>query len=132
MTEANLAHARRYLAAIEKGAIGEELAAFFAPHVEQIEFPNRLVPNGAKRDLKAILDGAARGQKIVTAQRFEILRELASGNDVVLEVQWSGRFSVAIGSLQPGAEMRARFAVFLEFESGRIFRQRNYDCFDPW
>jgi hypothetical protein len=24
------------------------------------------------------------------------------------------------------------FAVFLEFRDGRIARQRNYDCFEPW
>jgi len=28
--------------------------------------------------------------------------------------------------------MRARFAVFLEFEGDKIRRQRNYDCFDPF
>ena len=26
----------------------------------------------------------------------------------------------------------ARFAIFLDFRDGRIVRQRNYDCFDPW
>jgi hypothetical protein len=26
----------------------------------------------------------------------------------------------------------ARFAVFMDFRDGRIVRQRNYDCFDPW
>jgi len=28
--------------------------------------------------------------------------------------------------------MRARFAVFLDFRDGKITRQRNYDCFEPW
>jgi hypothetical protein len=28
--------------------------------------------------------------------------------------------------------MKARFAVFLEFEGAKIRRQRNYDCFEPW
>jgi hypothetical protein len=37
-----------------------------------------------------------------------------------------------IGQLQPGQEMRAHFAVFLEFRDGRIRRQRNYDCFEPF
>lgn len=34
--------------------------------------------------------------------------------------------------LQAMKEGRARFAVFLEFRNGRIVRQRNYDCSDPW
>jgi ketosteroid isomerase-like protein len=51
---------------------------------------------------------------------------------VALEVQWSGTLAIALGSLPAGGEMRARFAVFLEFRGDRIARQRNYDCFDPW
>jgi hypothetical protein len=26
----------------------------------------------------------------------------------------------------------ARFAIFLTFRDGKIVRQHNYDCFDPW
>jgi hypothetical protein len=33
---------------------------------------------------------------------------------------------------QSGGEMRARFAIFLELRDGRIVRQGNYDCFDPF
>jgi len=31
-----------------------------------------------------------------------------------------------------GVQSRARFTVSLEFRNGKIARQRNYDCFDPW
>jgi hypothetical protein len=31
---------------------------------------------------------------------------------------------------QSGDAMKARFAVFFEFEGDKIRRQRNYDCFD--
>lgn len=40
----NVDLARRYLTAIERGATGDDLAAFFAPNVVQQEFPNRLMP----------------------------------------------------------------------------------------
>ena len=50
----NLDHARRYLDAIEAGATGEELGRFFDPDVVQEEFANRLLPQGARRDLLAI------------------------------------------------------------------------------
>jgi hypothetical protein len=39
--------------------------------------------------------------------------------------------AIPIGSLTPGCEMRAHFAVILEIENERIRRQRNYDCFEP-
>jgi ketosteroid isomerase-like protein len=31
-----------------------------------------------------------------------------------------------------GEELEAHFALFLEFRDGRIWRQRNYDCFQPF
>lgn len=127
-----LAFIRRYLAAIERGATGDELAAFFTPDVVQEEFPNRLVPNGARRDLNAILEGAERGQKVLTAQNYEVVSALAEGDRVALEVIWTGTLAVPIGSLPAGGQMRARFAVLIELRDGKIAAQRNYDCFDPF
>ena len=124
--------AKTYLAALEAGATGDALAAFFTDDVVQEEFPNRLVPAGARRDLAALLDGAVRGQKVMRAQRFELLAAVENGDTVALEVQWTGTVAVALGSLPAGGQMRARFAVFLEFRGDKIARQRNYDCFDAW
>ena len=132
MSSENLSIARDYLAAIERGATGADLAAFFTPDVIQEEFPNRLVPNGARRDLDGLLDAAVRGQRVIRTQRYEILNAVADGDQVALEVQWTGVLAVPLGSLSAGAEMRARFAVFLTFRDARIARQHNYDCFDPW
>lgn len=73
-----------------------------------------------------------RGRSILTGQRFDVQTETADGGRVVLEVIWAGRFTIPIGSVQPGGELRARFAVVLDFRDGRIAAQRNYDCFDPF
>jgi ketosteroid isomerase-like protein len=128
----SLARVKEYLAAIEAGATGASLAVFFTPDVMQEEFPNRLVPGGARRDLAALLDAAERGQKVLRAQRYEILSALERGDTVALEVQWTGALAVPVGSLAAGGEMRARFAVFFELRDGKIARQRNYDCFEPF
>lgn len=45
----NLAIARSYLEAIERGATGDELADFFTGDAVQEEFSNRLSPQGARR-----------------------------------------------------------------------------------
>jgi len=124
--------AKTYLAALEAGATGDALAAFFTDDVVQEEFPNRLLPAGARRDLAALLDGAVRGQKVMRAQRFELLGAVENGDTVALEVQWTGTVAVPLGGLPAGGQMRARFAVFLEFRGDKIARQRNYDCFDAW
>jgi ketosteroid isomerase-like protein len=128
----NLALVRRYLQAVEGGATGEALAAFYAADVVQEEPPNRLNPKGAHRDLRGILAAAQRGQQALSAQRYQILGEVASGDRVALELMWTGTVAVPLGSLPAGGEMRARFAMFIEIRDGKIAAQRNYDCFYPF
>jgi ketosteroid isomerase-like protein len=123
---------RRYFAALEGGATGEALAAFYAPEVVQEEFPNRLSPLGARKDLAAILAAASRGQQMMAVQRYEILEVVASGDRVAVEFRWAGTLAIPVGSLPAGCEMWGHFAVFMEFRDGRIVAQRNYDCFEPW
>lgn len=134
--EANLETARRYLAAIEASSTdngeGESVDAFFAPDIIQDEFPNRLVPSGARRNLNALREAAARGKAVIKSQRFEVQTAHAVGDTVILELLWVGTLRVPVGSLSAGAEMRAHFAMFLEFRDGLIHRQRNYDCFEPF
>lgn len=130
-TEAtNLQTARRYLESIGQGSSGG--LEFFAPDVVQEEFPNRLVPNGAVRDFAALQAAAQRGAKVMTQQSLEVLNAIASGDQVAVEALWTGQVAVPIGSLPAGGRMRARFAIFLTFRDGKIVRQHNYDCFDPF
>ena len=123
---------RRYFADLERGLTGEALAAYYDPEVIQEEFPNRLLPNGARRNLAETLAAAERGQSVMSSQRFEILHLLAGGDRVGVEFLWTGTLAIPLGSLAAGEEMRGRFASFLEFRNGRILSQRSYDCFDPW
>jgi ketosteroid isomerase-like protein len=69
---------------------------------------------------------------MMAAQRYEVLNAIGSGDRVAVEVRWTGTLAVPLGSLPAGGQMRARFAIFLELRDGRIVRQRNYDCFEPW
>ena len=128
----NLEIARRYLEAIESGADGAALADFFTRDVIQEEFPNRLAPIGAHRNLKAILDASRLGRQTLRAQKFEILNSIVEGDRVALEVYWSGRLAVPVDTLPADSEIRAHFSMWLEFKDGKIARQHNYDCFDPW
>ena len=134
---ANLETARRYLAAIEASSSGDMGTAptadvFFAPDVLQEEFPNRFVPTGALRDLAALREAAQRGRAVIASQRYEVKAAYAVRDVVILEVLWAGVLKVPVGTLPAGGEMRAHFAVFLEFRDGLIHRQRNYDCFEPF
>jgi ketosteroid isomerase-like protein len=128
----NLETTRRYLEALESGAEGSALAEFFTKDVIQEEFPNRLSPIGAHRSLKAILDAARKGKQLLRAQKFEIMNSIVEGDRVALEVLWSGLLAEPIDTLPADTEMRGHFSMWLEFKDGKISRQHNYDCFDPW
>lgn len=123
---------RRYLEAVGRMATGPELAAFYTEDAVQQEFPNKITPVTATRTVADILAGAERGKKLMAGQRFEILGSVAQGDTVALETLWTGTLAVPVGSLPAGGEMKARFAVFFELRDGKIARQRNYDCFDPF
>ena len=131
-TTDNLAIARRYLEAIENGAEGSALAEFFTKDAVQEEFPNRLQPIGAHRELSAILADAKRGKKTLRAQKFDVLNSIVDGDNVAMEIHWSGYLAVQVDTLPADSEMRAHLSVWLEFRDGKIARQHNYDCFDPW
>ncbi|MBZ4322927.1 nuclear transport factor 2 family protein [Streptomyces huiliensis] len=126
----NVETAVRYHAAVASQATGEELARFFHPDAVQREYPNALAPDGAVRDLPAILAAAERGRAVLSEQAFDIVEAVAAGDTVALEAVWRGTLAVPLGTLPAGHELRARLAVFLEFRDGRIVAQRNYDCFD--
>jgi ketosteroid isomerase-like protein len=121
----------RLLRAIEQSDEAT-LLDVFAEDAQQIEFPNRLLPNGATRDRAALLEGFRRGKQVIREQRFELQKTIVSGDDVAYECIWTATLAASIGSLNPGDTMRARFGVFLTLRDGKIVSQRNYDCFDPF
>jgi len=131
-TESNVQLVRDYLVAIQRGEVGDALARFFTADAMQIELPNRLNPAGQKSDLPTLLARSIQGQHVLSAQRFDIVSVIAQGDHVAVEAHWVGVLAIPFGTLQVGSEMRAHFAMFFECRDGRIYIQRNYDCFEPW
>ncbi|HYM89529.1 MAG TPA: nuclear transport factor 2 family protein, partial [Nitrospiraceae bacterium] len=103
--------ALKYLEALENGAEGGTLAEFFTEDVVQEEFPNRLSPIGAHRDLSAIRDAARKGKKTLRAQKFDVRNSIVDGDNVALEVLWSGLLAVPVDSLPADTEMRAHISI---------------------
>ena len=126
----NLALTREYVAALERGEAGESLMRFFTPDFQQIEYPNRLNTKGQQSDLISMVERSERGRKMMKSQRYEIENAVADGDSVAMEVRWTGILATPVAGLPE--EMRAHFAFFLDFRDGKIARQRNYDCFEPW
>jgi len=130
--ESNADLARRFIAAVESGATGATLDAFFADGVEQHELPNLLFKNGMKRDRATILASAEKGKAVLRSQRYAIENLVASERHVAIEMRWRGELAVPLGKLLPGDFLTGQFAFFLEIENGKITRMRNYDCYDPF
>jgi ketosteroid isomerase-like protein len=119
-----------YHEAVSRGAVGEDLARFFHEDVTHHELPNALFPDGVVRDLTALLQAARRGRDGLSGQDFEVVNAVASGDQVALEVIWTGTLGRPLGDLPAGHVLRAHIATFLEFRDGRITAQRNYDCYE--
>jgi ketosteroid isomerase-like protein len=126
----NLALARQYLKAIESGSI-TELTQFFAPEVIVEIFPSKFFPNGSRDNLAGIRAAAERGKKVMSSQTFAVKNALSSGDQVALEIDWTGTLAVPFQTIPAGGQMRAHFAAFLQFKDGKIISQRNYDCYEP-
>ena len=120
---------RAYLKAIEQR---RDTLDFFTEDVVQEEFPNALVPSGARRTLADLKAAGERGRNVLQSESYEIINVCETGERVAAEVLWRGVLAVPLRSLKPGDAMKARFAVFFEFEGDKIRRQRNYDCFEPF
>ncbi|UBU10158.1 nuclear transport factor 2 family protein [Nonomuraea gerenzanensis] len=119
----------RYHQAVADGTGTEP---YLHPDVVQHELPNLLFPGGAVRDLDGLCEAAERGAKVISEQRFEVRNAVASGDQVALEVLWTGTLAVPLRDLPAGHVLRAHLGVFLEFRDGRIVAQRNYDCYEPF
>ncbi len=128
----NVEIARAYLRSIETGESQEFLARFVSPDIQHQEFPNRLNSRGAVSDLAAMKAAAERGRKVISSQRYEIRNIVEKGDQLALEVDWTGILAIPFESIPVGGTMRAHFAMFLDFRDGKIVRQRNYDCFEAW
>jgi ketosteroid isomerase-like protein len=130
--EKNLEIVTSYLRALEGGAVDAELEAFLHEEAVIHVLPNRIAPQGQVRDRAAAVADSAKGKKLLREQRYAVRSSIATGDTVVLEVEWSGTLAVGFGSLPEGYELRAYVAMFLELLDGRIVSQRNYDCYEPW
>jgi ketosteroid isomerase-like protein len=131
-SDANLAIAQRYLQILERDPSDPELHALFDPEFVFHERPNRLNPNGRtlrSDELRALTNKA---KQILIDQRYEVVHALAVGDEVAMEVEWTGRFNVGFASTAAGQPIRAKLGMFLTFRAGKLVSQRNYDCYEPF
>jgi ketosteroid isomerase-like protein len=128
----NVSRARQYLEAVASGQSIEKVIDFFAPDVVIQEYPNRIAPQGRVRRAADLRAAYEQGRKILQSQTYTVQRVVEAGDEVAIELEWTGIFVIPVMGLPPGREMKAFVAMFLTFRNGRIVSQRNYDCYPPF
>src|SRR5437868_3255674 len=96
---------RAYLKDIEAR---KDSLAYFTEDAVQEEFPNALVPAGARRTIEDLRAANARGRNVLTSETYEIVSLVEAGDVVACEVLWRGVLGVPLRSLSPGDAMKAR------------------------
>lgn len=134
MGSLNVELAQDYLRAVESMGPPEDVARFYSPDVEFHEFPNRIAPHGRVRRLADLQAAYGQAQKILSSQRYQVRRMVENGDEVAVELEWTGVLAVPLAAmnLAAGHEMKAYVAMFLTFRDGKIVSQRNYDCYPPF
>jgi ketosteroid isomerase-like protein len=107
-----------------------EYKAVFHTGIEQIEYPNLIIPITRQRKFSNIIEGAESGKKLLAFQHFEPVHFFDAGDTVIAEYIWTGELKVKVARMKQGQVLKAHICSIFEFRDERIYRQRNYDCYD--
>jgi hypothetical protein len=107
-----------------------EFARIFHPEVIQTEYPNQLSSEIRQRSLDIMLESMDTNRIILKSQHFSVLKVADAGNILVVEAKWTGEIGVDAGQFRRGQVMKAFICTVIEFRDGKIYRQRNYDCYE--
>ncbi|MET1005518.1 MAG: nuclear transport factor 2 family protein [Propionibacteriaceae bacterium] len=124
-------HLSRMYAAISAGAQGDELASFFHPDAEQIEYPSVMRPTGHRRNLAEMRAGAEVGATIIRDQHYDVHTVIEDGDRVAVQLTWTATVAVDLGQIPAGTALVSHVAAFYLFRDGLVLQQSSYDCYEP-
>jgi SnoaL-like domain len=124
--------ANQFIRTLEHRKSADELQQFYHPDIKQIEFPNTVTKNRKVSTLNDLKEASEQGKKLFLKEDYEVLNSWSFENTVIIEAIWTGTLAAPMGNIPAGGQMKAYFAQFYEFKDGKIFKQRNYDCFEPF
>ena len=127
----NEALVRRLYQAIADRAPAAEIATYWHPRAQQIEYPSLMRPSGHRRPLREMLDGYAKGLALIAQQDHTVLNVVVDDDRMAVQARWNATTAIEAGPLPAGAELVAFVALFYDFEDGLILRQSTYDCYEP-
>jgi ketosteroid isomerase-like protein len=126
----NFKKVEHYLKSIENSDFAY-IVDLFSPDAVVEQLPNRIYPNGIRSGVSRMAQAFEKGRKLLSSQSYEIKSCIVDGDELSIEVFWTGILAIPFGSLSIGSQMRAHSAMFFQFKNGKVVSQRNYDCFEP-
>lgn len=100
------------------------------PEIEQTEFPNLLTPSAVVSDFATLMQRIPNGKKLLREQKYDIQHVYETGDTLITEVIWTAVVGADAGAFKSGQPLKAYFCCVFAFKDGKIYRQRNYDCFE--
>ncbi|PJZ30630.1 nuclear transport factor 2 family protein [Leptospira kmetyi] len=110
----------------------KEFETIFHAEIEQIEYPNALTKTITTSDFETLLQRMPAGKNLLKRQSMKIRNFMEIGNTAVVEADWEATVKTDLGPFQADQNLKAYFCMIFEFKYGKIFRQKNYDCFEPF
>lgn len=103
------------------------------PDIIITEFPNLITKHVNNRNIEDIQAGLKSARKLLKSQKYDIQNIMESGNNyVIVEAVWKGEIMVDAGHIKKNQVLTANICLVFEIKDGRIYRQRNYDCYEPF
>lgn len=129
--ESNISVVRAYLKAVER-LDAEAAESMVDAGIVQVERPNLLYRDGQVRGAAEMFRDLPKARTLLRQQSYRIDTIFGAGAQVAVEARWEGVLAVAMGKLAPGDPMVAHLCMVFTLADGRIVRQVNYDCYEPF
>lgn len=122
---------KRFYELIESFSVTEsDFKPLLHPDIEQTEYPNLITPGIVVSNYETLLQRIPNGKKLLKSQKYDIQRTYEAGETLIAEVIWTAEVGADVGAFKAGQQLKAYFCCVFDFRDDRIYRQRNYDCFE--
>ncbi|TGK25808.1 nuclear transport factor 2 family protein [Leptospira yasudae] len=110
----------------------KEFESVLHPEILQTEYPNALTKKVTISNWDDLFRRMPAGKNLLKRQIFRMQNYLESGDTVVVEADWEATIRADLGPFKADQNLKAYFCMIFEFKENQIYRQKNYDCFEPF
>ncbi|PJZ56622.1 nuclear transport factor 2 family protein [Leptospira barantonii] len=110
----------------------EKFETILHPEIEQTEYPNALTKAVTVSDFEKLMLRMPAGKNLLKKQSFRVTGYIEKENTAIVEADWEAIVKSDLGPFKADQFLKAYFCMIFEFKENKIFRQKNYDCFEPF